>query len=270
MSSPTLTIITINLNNIKGLQKTIDSVLSQSFKDYEWIIIDGGSTDGSKELIEQHKNHFAYWCSEPDNGIYNAMNKGVAHAHGEWLQFLNSGDWLFDSKTLDRVFAITHSEEILYGDFIEYNNGKYGRYYLPNKISLHYLQYRDINHQAMFINIKKVCKIEYDESIKIVADWHLFVSLALQGYSFRHLDYPIVYYEGMGISNIYRNEAATERASVWRKTIPPLILEDMYELTIYEQHNIYINTHRILKTLKKICQMVEKMIRKIELKRQKS
>ena len=263
-----LSIITVNLNNRDGLKRTIDSVVSQTFTDYEWIVIDGGSSDGSRELIEQYSDHFAYWCSEPDKGIYNAMNKGIAHAKGEWLQFLNSGDWLFDSGTLERVFTQTFSEEILYGDFIEYNNGKYGRYYLPNKISLHYLQYRDINHQSMFINSSKIDKMYYDESIKIVADWHMFISLALKGYSFRHLDFPIVYYDGTGISNINHELATTERASVWERTIPPLILEDMNELTREEQHTLYINSHKTLKIITTACHVVENWIRKFEKRRQ--
>ena len=96
-----LSIITVNLNNRDGLKKTIDSVISQTFKDFEWIVIDGGSTDGSRELIEQYVNHFAYWVSEPDKGVYNAMNKGVKKAKGEYLQFLNSGDWLRDENTVN-------------------------------------------------------------------------------------------------------------------------------------------------------------------------
>lgn len=97
-----LSIITINYNNKNGVQKTIDSVLSQSFEDYEWIVIDGGSNDGSKELLEKYQEHFAYWCSEPDNGIYNAINKGLSHTTGDYIQFLNSGDWLYDSTALEK------------------------------------------------------------------------------------------------------------------------------------------------------------------------
>jgi len=85
--STKLSIITINYNNCAGLKRTIDSVVSQSFKDYEWIVIDGGSKDGSKDLIEQYSDSFTYWVSEPDNGIYNAMNKGIEKANGEWMLF---------------------------------------------------------------------------------------------------------------------------------------------------------------------------------------
>ena len=100
-----LSIITINYNNRDGLQKTIDSVVSQTYKNFEWIIIDGGSTDGSKELIEQYQDHCAYWCSEPDKGIYNAMNKGIEKAIGDYSLFLNSGDRLHDDTVIDKIVS---------------------------------------------------------------------------------------------------------------------------------------------------------------------
>ncbi|MDR2910496.1 MAG: glycosyltransferase [Bacteroidales bacterium] len=93
-----LSIITINLNNVAGLQKTIESVVKQTFTDYEYIVIDGGSTDGSADIIKQHANKITYWVSEPDKGIYNAMNKGIRVAKGEYCLFLNSGDWLINSN----------------------------------------------------------------------------------------------------------------------------------------------------------------------------
>ena len=110
----TLSIITINYNNRDGLQKTIDSVISQSFNDYEWIVIDGDSNDGSREIIEQYCDRFAYWCSEPDSGIYNAINKGLSHATGEYVQFLNSGDWLYSDNILEKAFSIIDGKNDIY------------------------------------------------------------------------------------------------------------------------------------------------------------
>ena len=101
---PQLSIITINYNNLAGLQKTFESVFNQTFQDFEYIVIDGGSTDGSKELIEQYHDKIDYWVSEPDSGIYNAMNKGIVRANGEYLQFLNSGDSLLGENILKNVF----------------------------------------------------------------------------------------------------------------------------------------------------------------------
>ena len=110
-----LSIITVNLNNLEGLKKTYESVVCQTFTDYEWIVIDGGSTDGSREFIEQHQDKFAYWCSEPDKGIYNAMNKGIMRAKGEYLNFMNSGDCFACKETLAGVFNKPRKEDILYG-----------------------------------------------------------------------------------------------------------------------------------------------------------
>lgn len=99
-----LSIITINLNNISGLKDTMQSVVSQTFKDLEWIVIDGGSTDGSKELIEKNSDKISHWVSEKDNGIYQAMNKGIRLAQGEYLLFLNSGDYLTEDTIIEQVF----------------------------------------------------------------------------------------------------------------------------------------------------------------------
>src|SRR5690349_9650846 len=98
-----ISIITINYNNLAGLQKTISSVFNQSCQNFEYIVIDGGSTDGSKEYIEQFAHRFRYWVSAKDNGIYHAHNKGAARASGRYLLFLNSGDCFVNSETLNKV-----------------------------------------------------------------------------------------------------------------------------------------------------------------------
>ena len=87
-----VSVITISYNNAEGLRRTIESVVAQNYSDYEYIIIDGGSTDNSLQIIESYASHISYWVSEPDKGVYNAMNKGIAQAKGEYLHFLNSGD----------------------------------------------------------------------------------------------------------------------------------------------------------------------------------
>src|SRR5688500_2837476 len=115
---PKLSIITINLNNISGLIKNFDSVFEQTFKDLEYIIIDGGSTDGSKEIIEKNAAKFSYSVSEKDKGIYNAMNKGIVKEKGEYIYFLNSGDYLVNNEVIDKVFHETEDKDIIYGDVI--------------------------------------------------------------------------------------------------------------------------------------------------------
>ena len=113
-----LSIITVNYNNKSGLEQTIKSVVNQNAeKHIEHIIIDGDSNDGSPDVIDENKEHFSYWCSEKDNGIYHAMNKGVAHASGEYLLFLNSGDFLEPGAIVTALDELTGTN-IIYGDII--------------------------------------------------------------------------------------------------------------------------------------------------------
>ena len=150
-----VSIITINYNNQSGLQRTIDSVTSQSFSDIEWIVIDGDSKDGSRELIEKYKKHFAYWVSEHDGGIYQAMNKGVEHASGDWLLFLNSGDWLFDNDVLSKVFDTQHDADILYGDVMYHWPDARGMQLeqKPDSLSLYYF-YTDYATKRLSTKVK--------------------------------------------------------------------------------------------------------------------
>ena len=113
-----LSIITVNLNNAIGLRKTIESVVNQTFTDFEYIIIDGGSTDGSVDVIREYSEKITYWVNEPDKGIYNAMNKGIKIAKGEYLQFLNSGDFLIDNRVLKSIFDLERNEDVLYGEAV--------------------------------------------------------------------------------------------------------------------------------------------------------
>lgn len=161
-------IITVNLNNCEGLKKTIDSVVSQTFQDFEWIIIDGGSTDGSRELIEQYAEHFAYWVSEPDKGIYNAMNKGIKVAKGEYLQFLNSGDWLASNTVLQDVFNANPAADFVYGDHIERDGSiETG----PDPLTFQRMYRSTICHQDIFHSKRLFEDRQYDESFRIASDW---------------------------------------------------------------------------------------------------
>ena len=106
-------IITINYNNADGLRRTIESVVSQTYADYEYLIIDGGSTDGSVNAIKEYEDKISYWVSEKDGGIYNAMNKGVKVAHGEYLIFMNSGDVFYNDRVIERIESSQRTDDII-------------------------------------------------------------------------------------------------------------------------------------------------------------
>ena len=111
-----LSVITINMNNRKGLERTIKSVVCQIFADFEYIVIDGASVDGSADVIREYADKIHYWISEPDTGIYNAMNKGILQAKGDYCLFLNSGDALYTTTVLEEVFNQNFSEDIIIGN----------------------------------------------------------------------------------------------------------------------------------------------------------
>ena len=118
-----ITVITVVYNNVSGIKDTLDSFVAQSWNNKELIVIDGGSTDGTWEVVNSYSESISYKCSEPDGGIYDAMNKGIDRATGEWITFLNSGDVFVDDTVLERVFASDLYEgiDVVYGDSIEVN-----------------------------------------------------------------------------------------------------------------------------------------------------
>lgn len=200
-----LSIITINYNNLKGLQKTMQSVFEQTWKDFEYIIIDGGSNDGSKEWIEQNSDKITYWKSEPDNGIYNALNKGILASKGEYLLMLNSGDYLVNNPSLSNVFdGNNFSEDIVYGNVLMERNGViFTESIHPKKLNFSYLRLTMVNHQSIFIKRTLHDKVGfYDENFKTISDWK-FLILAICKYnvSYLHLNFSFSVYDVDGLSS---------------------------------------------------------------------
>lgn len=200
-----LSIITINYNNRDGLQKTIDSVISQIYKDFEWIIIDGGSTDGSKELIERYADYMTYWVSEPDKGIYNAMNKGILVSQGEYLLFLNSGDCLYDMGVIKKVIPLLCGKDIYVGyeQLSSCPNKQIKDIYdfTPEGV-VHRLVFKGIPHQATFFhrNVFSVYGM-YREDKQILSDlWVLYRSLVFGCATIVALPIIISIYDTTGIS----------------------------------------------------------------------
>lgn len=242
----TLSIITINYNNRNGLQKTIDSVLSQTWTDYEWIIIDGGSTDGSKELIERYQEHFSYWCSEPDKGVYNAMNKGIAKAKGEFLNFMNSGDRYYNQYVLEKIFGVENSEDVIYGDWIEKYNDREVIRNIPNDSFFPTFLYQNICHQAMFFKSTILKEKGYDESMKVLADWYINTELILEGINFKYVPITICLYDMNGMSNQKNNTTIREECSRIQSLYPKRIIQALQQLNYYNGNRYIQYTERLI------------------------
>ena len=228
-----LSIITINYNNRDGLARTIESVKSQTFDDYEWIVIDGGSTDGSRELIEDNKGLFAYWCSEPDKGIYDAINKGIAHASGQYISCMNSGDEYFSSDTLQTVFANQLDADIVYGDWYKVYPDRRVLCRMPYPMNFYIFYYHNICHQAMFVRTAALQEKGFDPSYGVVADYARWMEMFFAGASFQRVDTVVCCYDMSGVSS-QGNAGWEECLRIRREIIPEWLSPVMQRLEQYE------------------------------------
>ena len=221
----TISVITVNRNNAAGLRSTIESVITQTETPFEFIIIDGASTDGSAELLKEYAAHITFSVSEPDKGIYNAMNKGIAQAHGDYCIFMNSGDCFCGPDVLKKVAASGAEEDLICGDAIILSEPAAQKIH-PEEITFWYLFNGSICHQAAFIRTSLLAQ-GYDESLKIVADRKLFLeALVLGGCSYKHIDVNIVNYDVTGFSAMNRFASEQEWETVLHQLLPERILLD--------------------------------------------
>lgn len=215
-----LSIITVNFNNNEGLKKTLSSLKLQKFTDYEHIIIDAGSTDNSlKTILEYQKNndHLSFWISEPDKGIYDGMNKGIKHAKGEYLYFLNTGDCLKEN-ILEKIDY--DGTKYIYGNITVLKpDGQRIDKISPYPIDPIYILLKDtICHQACFIHKSLFGQVSYNIDYKIVADWgHIVDSIILKKCSYKHIPLNIVDYDDSGFSAKIGRSAVFEERHKWLK-----------------------------------------------------
>lgn len=221
-----LSIITVNYNDAEGLERTIQSVISQTFHDYEFIIIDGGSTDDSLKVIKKYVNYIDYWVSERDGGIYPGMNKGLRQAKGDYVNFMNGGDCYHSSDVLEKIFALETDADIITGAHAENglrNVGKGGLTMLD-------LYKWAIDHQASFVRREVLLRHPYDEKYRIVSDWKFFIeALVFDNCTFYYTDIIVVDVDMKGISNTNFALDKQERDAVLHELFPQRVLQD-YQL----------------------------------------
>lgn len=237
-----LSIITVNLNNRTGLLKTFTSIANQSSRDFEYIVIDGSSTDGSVELIE-HTSFIDRWISEKDAGVYEAMNKGIALATGDYLLFLNSGDQLFNDVVIEKAIPQLTGEAIIYGNLQQAWDDTSRIHYFPEKLTFGHFLKETIGHLSTFIRSDLFEKYGlYETEYKIVADWAFFTKVIIkQNVSVKHIPDVVGTFDMSGMSSNPANfdKIDRERRQFMSKHFGRF-LED------YEQHAT------TLQTLKKI------------------
>lgn len=222
MNKKKLSIITVNYNNSAGLEKTINSVIIQKNTDFEFIIIDGASNDDSLQTLKNNKEYIDYYVSEKDLGIYNAMNKGIKIAKGDYLLFLNSGDELYDENALNHIKK--NNEDLLYFDAFFYNSTSSFVHQYPNKLNFNYFLKYSLPHQATIINRKLFLKAGlYNENYKICSDWAFFIDVIFKhGASYKKMDKIFSKLNREGISCDPQNFdwIETERADFLQRNYP--------------------------------------------------
>lgn len=218
-------IITVNLNNATGLEDTIISVINQTCHDYEYLIIDGGSTDNSKAIIEQYKDQINFWISEPDKGIFNAMNKGILTSKGDYLIFMNSGDCFYNEKVLEKSLPYLKSDFVI-GTIKRKDNGTIINYELSD-ISLMTFYKGTIPHQATFHKRSLFQNYLYDETLKISSDWKFFFQkIILENATYNLMPIVVCLFDTTGISNTNTDGAAKERNQILSEIIPGRVIKD--------------------------------------------
>ena len=321
------TLITINYNNAKGLRKTLDSVASQTFRDFEHIIVDGGSTDDSVEIIRQYadsedirlegdkairqENSNAdniasspnylitlpsiLWISEPDKGIYNAMNKGIEIAlgkrivnsfnrselvedknkgihlaNGTYVLFLNSGDALAETTTLQQMVDCNLSADICYFDAeFTYNGKSHVQRTYPDQLSLRFFLRDSLCHQAILYRLDTLCKLGgYDEQYKLIGDWALNVkAIILNNCSVQHYSLITTYYEigGLSWTEEGRQRCEEEKRMFLQNNLPTRVYDDFLYWESIENSDWYRRVVRIKSSrLQKILLYWVKLLNKLD------
>jgi len=203
---PILSIITVVRNCEETIEKTILSVINQNYQNIEYIIIDGMSNDNTLNIINKYRKHLTHFVSEPDKGIYDAMNKGIKLATGDWVNFMNAGDYFFDNSTTSLVVSEIGKQnfDIIYGDFIAINQN-FGSNLLVKAKPLNKIYQGNLySHQSCFIKSEVIKANLFDLKYKITADYNQMVSLYLQKKIFFYLPIPfsVMLADGISYSNI--------------------------------------------------------------------
>lgn len=261
-----VSIITVNFNNAIGLEKTINSVREQTYKDIEFIVIDGFSTDESKNIILKNQDIISYWISEKDNGIYDAMNKGIKVCSGDYVLFLNSGDFLTNRKIIRNIFIRKHTEDLIVGRQLFINaKGKVGRSPKLNykDFNITYFLSSTLPHQATFIKSSLFGEIGlYDITYKISADWVFWIKAIIENKcKIRIINKNISYMEEGGVSS-NMSKCYADMSRFMDECLKNGIIkwEEIFKYSLKGRMQDYCNRNKLLSLVNKVIIGIGKRI----------
>lgn len=244
MADVKISIVTVCFNSVATIEQTIKSVINQSYKNIEYIIIDGGSTDGTFDIIKKYESYISYWVSEPDKGIYDAMNKGIKVATGKLIAFINSDDW-YDKDAIYH-FAEAYKEEpadVLFGDLVYIKEDGSTQYENNETVDLKKMLYTNkLCHQAICVNTQLMKASPFDLQYKIAADYDFLLRLFMGNHSFRYVgNYLISYFRFGGVSSSRILDTHNEIFEIARKNIAMYFHESKDALKIEKVNRLIVN-----------------------------
>ena len=239
-----ITVITISYNAFNDIEKTIRSVLDQKNVNFEYIIIDGKSSDGTIDIIKKYDNCITKWLSEPDSGIYNAMNKGVSLATGDFCIFMNAGDCFVDDNVLFNVSRILEDKYDIYNGnsfFVDDNNKIVCYERCRKNYPLKHFYKDSICHQATFIKTELLRKYPYDESLRMVSDWKFWLQMiCFEKAKFKGINVDICCFNMNGITNNQKEKGQKERQKVLTDLFTSKELETMEKRSWFHKNIVRV------------------------------
>jgi glycosyltransferase involved in cell wall biosynthesis len=247
-----LSIITINLNNAKGLKKTIDSVMAQHHKDLELIVIDGNSSDGSKDIIASYNDKITYSVSEADKGIYDAQNKGILKTTGKYLLFLNSGDVLSNPNTLSSIAPQLKDKSFYYGNLILERSGTLEEHIAPEKVDMDFMLNSTFWHPCVFIKADLFKNFGvYNTEFKIAGDYEFFIRCLLKPeVTSEHINEFVSVFDSNGVSNDPKSAEllTSEREKAWKMNVSDAVFESLKKQNAFDRSKY----SKIINTIQKL------------------
>ncbi|MDR2408050.1 MAG: glycosyltransferase [Bacteroidales bacterium] len=249
MEKPLISVITVVYNSEKFIERTILSVINQSYTNIEYTIIDGASTDNTVGIIKKYSKHLVYWMSEPDKGIYDAMNKGINHIHGKWIIFMNSGDVFHSNQVVENVFHqnIPENKLVIYGntivDYVRFQKIRIAAN--PSKLWKGMIFY----HQSSFTRTDILKKYCFDISYHIAAEYNFFISIwdDFGEDVFYKTNIFISCYDFDGLSNVNRIKSLQERRKILKTKHLLSIAKQFYYLYLMLRTIVVLHVKKIIK-----------------------